>query len=133
MKALVLLNSLCNKKMMSWCLSAYLKNNYEASLYTLWTIFFCEIQDCARAIPFIISRPSSIQLFSSFLNWKFSSRVRDLRIWGRLKHIYCFTPYQKRSFRGASTNEKLTGICVQCKEDCFEKNWYLIHCSSLSW
>ena len=58
------------------------------------------------------------------LNWKFISR-RDLRIWKTLKEIqwHKFTPYQKRNFRGALTNGKLTGISVfNSRRDYFKEN-----------
>ena len=46
-------------------------------------------------------------------------------MWKALKEIqwHCFIPYQKQSFKGASTNEKLAGIsAVFAKEDNFEEN-----------
>ena len=44
------------------------------------------------------------------------------------------TPYQKRSFRGALTNEKLTGISVlNVKGGYFKENYHFIPSSFLSW
>ena len=41
-----------------------------------------------------------------------------------IKKKHSFTQYQKRSFRGTSTNGKPTGIkCVACQVDYFEENY----------
>ena len=43
--------------------------------------------------------------------------------------FHTFVPYQKRSFRGALTNGKLTGISAKCQGDYFEENQHFIHYS----
>ena len=51
------------------------------------------------------------EFYSWFPNWKCIERIKELRTWRTLKEIrqYNFTQYQKWSFKGASTNGKLSG------------------------
>ena len=117
------------KKMMTFMIKWQSWDKLVVHLNKLWCqnilfnkMFFGKIQHCVSAISSILTIHSSMRLF--LVSWtENSSLQKDLSMWRTFKEIWqcSFTLYQKKSFRGASTNENLAGMCWMTR-DLFWRN-----------